>query len=381
MPTLDLTPLEVATSTIFGQASSASPLPDVPAGTTPLGALEDAVLPAVSRPPCVVTFSGGRDSSLVLAVAANVARREGLPPPIPATVNFKGIETAQELSWQELVVRHLGLDEWVHRDITRDLDFIGPLAAGVLRKHGILWPLNVYVHQALIHHASGGSLMTGMHGDTVFGGGRWLGVNQVLAGRQRPQMRDGLRLAFAVAPKWMRTVVFRRRAREVHWLLPLAQKDFQRKFVRFQAEEPRRWDRWIERYAYHRAPRLASQSMTALTTDVGALLIQPLIEPGFLAALRETGRARGIGDRTNLMRSLFDTVLPEAVLARPDKAVFGLAFRGEASQTFARDWQGAGVDTQLVDPEALKREWLSETMDFRSALLMQAAWLFAHGKQ
>lgn len=83
--------------------------------------MEHAVLPAVSRPPCVVTFSGGRDSSLVLAVAANVARREGLPQPVPATINFKGIKTAEESSWQELVIRHLGLDEWVHRDSANGL--------------------------------------------------------------------------------------------------------------------------------------------------------------------------------------------------------------------------------------------------------------------
>jgi asparagine synthase (glutamine-hydrolysing) len=302
-----------------------------------------------------------------------------LPPPVPATINFKGIEKAQESSWQELVVRHLGLSEWVHRDITHDLDFVGPLAAEVLRKHGILWPLNVYVHQALMHHAAGGSLMTGMHGDGVFGGGRWLGVNQVLAGRQGPQMRDGLRVAFAVAPEWLRKVVFRQRLRgDVPWLLPAAQEEFRRNVVSAQAGEPRRWDRWIERFSRLRSVSLAFQSMRALTGDVGALLVQPLTEPDVLAALRETGRARGIGDRTNLMRSLFDTMLPDAVLARPDKAAFGPAFRGEPSRAFARDWQGEGIDTDVVDPDAVKRQWQSESMSFNSALLMQAAWLHAH---
>jgi asparagine synthase (glutamine-hydrolysing) len=314
----------------------------------------------------------------VLAVAATVARREGLPPPLPATINFKGIKTAEESSWQEMVVRHLGLDEWVHRDITTDLDFVGPLATEVLKKHGVLWPLNVYVHQALIHHATGGSLMTGMHGDTVLGGGRWLSANQVLSGRKRPELRDGTRIAFAVAPRWMRRRVFRHRAPEVPWLRPGIMKDFQRALAHAQAEEPRPWDRWIEWFSHHRSPQLALRSMTALTNDVDALLVQPLAEPGVLAALRDAGRRRGIGDRTHLMRSLFDTLLPDNLLARPDKALFGPAFRGEPSQTFARDWQGEGVDTELVDPEALKREWLSESMSFRSALLMQAAWLQMH---
>ena len=44
----------------------------------------------------------------------------------------------------------------------------------------------------------------------------------------------------------------------------------------------------------------------------------------------------------------------------------------------AREWQGDGVDTQLVDPATLKREWQSKSMDFHSALLMQAAWLQTH---
>ena len=379
MAAIDLTPLELATSAVLGTATGVSPLPPVSAGGTPLAALERAVLPAVSRPPCVVTFSGGRDSSLVLAVAANVARREGLPPPVPATINFKGIKTAEESSWQELVIRHLGLDEWVHRDITTDLDLVGPLAAAVLKRHGVLWPLNVYVHQALIHHATGGSLMTGMHGDSVFGGGRWLTANQILAGRKRLQMRDGLRVGFAIAPQWMRRRVFQHRAQELPWLRPGIQKDFQRASAQAAASQPRRWDRWIEWFARHRSLHLAMRSMTALTRDVDALLVQPLAEPGVLAALSAAGRARGIGDRTDVMRSLFDAVLPDALLARPDKALFGPAFHGEPSETFARDWQGEGVDPELVDPEALKREWQSTSMSFRSALMMQAAWLSVHG--
>lgn len=381
MPVIALKPLELATATIFGPPGDASPVPAASPRLTPLEAMERAVVPALTRPPCVVTFSGGRDSSIVLAVAAQVARREGLPPPVPATLNFKGIKTAEESSWQELVIRHLDLDEWIKRDVTTDLDIVGPLATGVLQRHGVLWPLNVYVHQALIHHARGGSLMTGMHGDTVFGGGRWLAANQVLTGRRRPTLRDGTRIAFAVAPQWMRRRVFHHRALEVPWLQSAAQQDFRRELARAQAAEPRRWDHWITWFARHRSLQLAWQSMTALTREADALLVQPLVEPGVLAALRATGRRRGIGDRTNLMRSLFEPLLPDVVLARPDKALFGPAFRGEPSQAFARDWQGGGVDARLVDREALKRQWQSVSMDFRSALLMQAAWLELHGRR
>ena len=77
-----LTPIELATNMVFEIDPGATGLPEITSETTVLSAVEDAVLPAVSRPPCVVTFSGGRDSSLVLAVATRVARREGLPDPI-----------------------------------------------------------------------------------------------------------------------------------------------------------------------------------------------------------------------------------------------------------------------------------------------------------
>jgi len=375
VPTLDITPLELATNTMLGSAVQTPPLPYPSLGTTPLDAMEAAVLPAVARPPCVITFSGGRDSSLILAVATKVARREGLPPPLPATINFVGIEAAEESSWQELVIRHLGLGEWVQRDVTTELDRLGPIATDVLSRHGVLWPLNVYVHQALIEHAAGGSLMTGMFGDTVFGGGRWLRANQVLAGRQKPGLRDGLRVGFALAPRWARARILRQRSREVPWLRPTAHEEFQRRYVEGQAGVPRRWDRWIEWYAGRRAVSISHQSMRAITGDVDALLVQPLADPGFLAALAHSGRSNGIGDRTDVMRSLFASVLPDALLARPDKARFGRAFRGGESAAFIDAWQGDGVDADLVDPEILKREWQSGVIDERSTLLLQSAWL------
>jgi len=81
----------------------------------------------------VVAFSGGRDSSLLLAVAADLAAREGLEPPIALTFRYPGDPAADESSWQEFVVAHLRAAhlpfEWVCRDITTELDVIGPLRA------------------------------------------------------------------------------------------------------------------------------------------------------------------------------------------------------------------------------------------------------------
>ncbi|MGH3092626.1 MAG: hypothetical protein ACRDOG_09935, partial [Gaiellaceae bacterium] len=71
-----LSPLEIAAGVVFGSERRRS-LPRT--RRSPRHSLEDAVRPALLRPPCAVSFSGGRDSSLVLAVAAHVARSDGLP--------------------------------------------------------------------------------------------------------------------------------------------------------------------------------------------------------------------------------------------------------------------------------------------------------------
>src|SRR5580704_11246647 len=67
-----MTAMETACGWVTGGSSGS-----VPGGAvlsrSPLEGLENAILPALVRAPCVVEFSGGRDSSVVLAVACRVA--------------------------------------------------------------------------------------------------------------------------------------------------------------------------------------------------------------------------------------------------------------------------------------------------------------------
>ncbi len=104
-------------------------------------ALERAVLGALARQPCTVSFSGGRDSSAVLAFATYVARKHGLDEPIPLTLRFPSTPR-DESRWQELVVAHLGLREWERIEVTVELDVLGDLACVGLTEHGLLWPAN-----------------------------------------------------------------------------------------------------------------------------------------------------------------------------------------------------------------------------------------------
>jgi hypothetical protein len=47
----------------------------------------------------------------------------------------------------------------------------------------------------------------------------------------------------------------------------------------------------------------------------------------------------------------------------------------EHTRSFAREWDGSGVDTALVDPEALRENWLSKVPHLPTMNLLQQAWL------
>ena len=112
-PKFDVTaldPVELATGLVFGGtpralASDVTLRPDA--------ALAAAVTPAVRTGRCFVSFSGGRDSSAVLATAAAVARRESLPLPVPVTLRASEVPSSDEAEWQESVIRHLRLSDWI----------------------------------------------------------------------------------------------------------------------------------------------------------------------------------------------------------------------------------------------------------------------------
>jgi len=196
MPDAHLSPLEVATGLVFGAAAHAESRIGG-SRRSPLDVLEDAILPALRRSPCLVSFSGGRDSSCVLAAATRLARREGLPLPVPATNRFPRARTTDESDWQERVVSHLGLSDWVRLEFDDELDAAGPVARRGLRRHGLLWPFNAHFHVPLLEAAAGGAVVTGIGGDELFSQSRWSRANDVLARRARPAPHDAL----AVPPR------------------------------------------------------------------------------------------------------------------------------------------------------------------------------------
>ena len=248
----ELTPLEVASGLVFGLAPTLSTPTEVVG--EPIEAFERAILPALRRPPCIVSFSGGRDSSAVLAAAVRLARREGLPLPIPSTNRFPAVKDSHESDWQERVVAHLGLHDWLRPEFTGELDCVGPVATSVLRRHGLLWPFNAHFHVPHLEAAAGGSLLTGIGGDEILSSSSWARPRAVLSGRARPQLRDVLRVGFLAAPPPIRRTVLRRRAPfEYSWLRPSAHRALGAGWAAHAASEPFAWEAqfgWRLRFRY-----------------------------------------------------------------------------------------------------------------------------------
>jgi asparagine synthetase B (glutamine-hydrolysing) len=371
----DLSPIEIASGLVFGlEARAAVPSPATVG--TPREELERVVLTALRRPPCLVSFSGGRDSSAVLAVAAHVARREGLALPIPATHRFASVESSREDGWQEQVVRHIGLDDWLRVEQTDELDCVGPVAADVLRRHGLLWPFNAHFHTPLLRLAAGGSLLTGIGGDEMLSESTWTEYANDLRARRRPGRRDLRRLAFLLAPRAARRRALRSRLPLPYaWLRPDARRHVAESRAAQNAAEPLRWSahvRWVQRIRY---VHVALDSVRRLAGDDDVRLVHPFLDGGVVAAIRRLPRAARFSGRTAAMQSLFGDLLPDAVLGRSTKAFFDAAFWNEPSRAFAAQWDGSGVDLDVVDPDALRAEWSSEAPDPRSFTLAQSVWL------
>src|SRR5262249_6690700 len=152
--------------------------------------------------------------------------REGLPLPVPVTHRFPAAAGTEESDWQELVVRHLGLDDWWRVELSPELDAVGPVAASVIERHGLLWPCNTYFHDPIFAGAAGGAVLTGIGGDEAFMGSRWDHAAAVLSGRRRPVPRDVLRVGFALAPAAVKGALLRRGLSELFpWLQPAAQRE------------------------------------------------------------------------------------------------------------------------------------------------------------
>lgn len=369
-----LTPLEIAGGIPFGMNPEAQPLPDV-GDLTPLAAFEDVVRSALQRPPCVVTFSGGRDSAAVLAVAARLAREENLSPPIAVTLLFEGGLGTAEAEWQERVIAHSRVENWIRLTVGEEIDFIGPVARPLLQRYGVVHPPTLPLFWLPLQYARNGSMLTGFGGDSIVGGWIPRHAAEVIAGHAWPRPSDLPLFAYAVAPRFVRRRVMQLRLTQPVWLRRQAFKEFNAARIEEFASRPIRRDSFFAWETRLRRSAVTESTLARIGADVGATVFHPLHDRRFVAALARDLGPRGRGDRTSVMRLVFAGDLPDDVLARSGKANFAVAYFRGHTRAFARRWDGIGLDPELVDPEPLRRTWLDWIVDPRSALALQAAWL------
>ena len=346
---------------------------------TPLAALEEAVAVALSREPCVVSFSGGGDSSAVLAVAVRVARERGSPlrsrsrSASPACRPPKS--PAGRSVWSVTSAFRTGFGS---RSATSSTS-LAPARARGLAQHGLLWPANAHFHAPVFERAAGGSALTGLDGDGLLGGWRWQRARAVIERIDKAEPRDALRLALALAPASLRAAALaRRQPLAVSWLRPAARQQLVRSLARELASEPRAWPARVAWFARRRYLRLGIDSLALLASEHDVEVHHPLLDPGFLSALAADGGRGGYGTRIEATRTLFGDLLPAEVVERRTKAEFGTALWGPQARAFAAGWDGTGVDAELVDERLLRTAWSAPNPPLGAATLLQVAWLDAN---
>jgi asparagine synthetase B (glutamine-hydrolysing) len=360
----ELTPLQVATGIVFGVSGK---LPPLHRGGTPAGALEDALLPALRRGPCFVSFSGGRDSSAVLAAATHVARREGLADPVPLTIQSAEAPRSHETEWQERVVSHLGLGDWIRIEVTDELDAVGPYARRVLTRHGLLWPFNVHFHLPMLDHAAGGTLLTGIGGDEL-----WAASHA-----RRARLRRRL---LALAPHALQgRVLARKQPVDYPWLRPEAVRDIKRVAGDHSAAEPWTLMRRLRWYRGQDSMAIGTRALDLVAADAGATIEHPLLDARFWAAVAAAAPRRGFHDRESALAAAAGHVLPPETVSRRCKASFDAVFFNNHARALVRDWRGGGVPEQVVESDALRRHWQEESPDAHTYTLLQAVWLATRG--
>ncbi len=255
---LPLSPLEAAAGFVI-DTEEATTFTIVPAEPEPFEALITVITDVLARGPTYVSFSGGRDSSGVLAAAVHAARRHGLADPIPVTQRFAEVASTEEREWQELVVDHLGLTRWEVIEITEELDLLGEIARDALLTHGLLYPPNAFFFVPVPgarprwqppdglrrrRHPGPLAVGTGAVGPVRPGSARAAGCGAGGRGAGSaadPAPGDARPGPLRVAP----------------WLRPDAQRALNRVVRRRTAAEPRRWDHRLAFLGHTRRLRMA----------------------------------------------------------------------------------------------------------------------------
>jgi asparagine synthase (glutamine-hydrolysing) len=339
----------------------------------PQQVLEEVLLGALSRSRVAVAFSGGVDSSGLLCLAAHVARTHGLPDPIAVTCRFPEARGSDEREWQELVIAHLRLDDWITIDLYDECDLVGAAAQRGLLAHGVRWPPLLHAEEATLPHVAGAVYVMGNGGDELtfptragtlqlLASGRLVrdrAAARAIADDLRPRLARLRRSDDARIPSWVRANAYDR-------LRPLLR--------RHPYDEGFRWARVLPHRTSAPWALRGNANLTGHIGELGTELLQPLTDRVIASMLGACGRW-GPPDRGTAARLLYGDTTPKAVLGRRDKGEFSAAVFGPASRAFVEQWDGSGLPDDLVDAERVLEAWNDPSPIYTSFALLQHAWL------
>ncbi len=365
--------VELVTGVVFGTDSSI-PAPPRGTGVAPRAALEHSMVGFLASGTCGIAFSGGRDSSGILAAATAAARREGLPDPVPVTLRFPAIASTEESDYQEAVVRHLGLTEWVRLEPGDALDIVGDASTGLTARHGLLYPSNVHIVVPMLAALGSGTLLTGSGGDEMLDGHPHHDLAAMVTGRKRPTRGRLRQLAKRyVAPERIREESRRMARDHFTWLLPevrdavaerFADSNTERLFAHRQITEMVYPARYLHRMQADMAVVAADQAMT---------VAHPFLDPGFVGSIADRVGRTGFPDRAAIMAEIFGDTLPDSIVTRTSKASFDDVF-----WTRRTDERVQSLPVELlsgyVDPDALRERWRSDQLKGNTSLIVKYLW-------
>lgn len=377
-PSLGMTPLDLATGGVWGREPRA-PLSRDPATPTVREAITELARSIDRRDRAFLAFSGGTDSSIALAIATQVAREQDAPDPVPITIRYPDIDASID-PWQERVVAHLGLQDWVRINARDELDVVGPHAQATLRRHGILFPANGYVVEPQAEVAAGGALIVPIGGSDFHLFWHWGPLMDVVAGRRRPARRDLPHAVLAAMPRRARRRLLRRRLeREAPaWLTPEGKAELVDVMAATAADTPLSFAAAIREQRTHRCFAVTQQGLDDLAAHHDVALVLPTLDDRITAATAHQGGWRGPGDRLHAVQAQFGDLLPWQERRRYRKPSVHGAFFGRHTREFVAQWSGGGLEGLPVNLDVLRSQWAAGTFHFRSMAMLQLAWLHDH---
>jgi asparagine synthase (glutamine-hydrolysing) len=184
------------------------------------------------------------------------------------------------------------------------------------------------------------------------------------------------RVGFALAPTAVKRELVRRRLPDLFpWLRPEARRLVERWVAADAVGEPLRWEHRYRHLLGSPALQHGLAGLAALAADHDVAIAHPLHDSRFLAALAALPPARRHRSRSQAMDHLVGDLLPAHVLRRSTKAHFAQVLWGDASRALAAQWDGEGVDSELVDVDRLRALWAEPEPDTQTITLLQSVWM------